>query len=181
MDLIASQSRLFRYDLVWEKNVAVGFLNSKKMPLRSHEFVLIFARRLSTYNPQFTFGGELYAIKRSNKSKVYGKQSGRSSYVSDGRRYPRSVIKFSHDQQRTNSSISNKDRHPTQKPLAALEWLVKTYTNPGDVVLDPFMGSGTTGVAAMQLGRNFIGIEAEAEYLEMAQRRMGVIALAGGA
>jgi len=163
--------KLFRYELIWKKTTPVGFLDAKKKPLRNHEIILVFGQKLGTYNPQFTEGTP-YTKSRSNKSNVYGKTTGVSSICCDGKRYPVSVLNFAHDADRHNSSINNKKRHPTQKPIVGINWLVSTYTNPGDTVLDPFMGSGTTGVACANLGRNFIGIEKEPEYFAIAEKRI---------
>ncbi len=161
--LINSQPRLFRYDLVWEKNWPSGWLNSKKMPMRSHEHILVFSAGNMTYNPQ-KVPGKPYSVKRSHRSQTYGgARSQDGSYGAE--RHPQSVLRIAHAERRAG-------RHPTQKPVALLEWLVKTYTNPGDTVLDPTMGSGTTGVACLNTGRQSIGIEKDATYYATAQRRL---------
>lgn len=174
--LYVSQPKLFRYDLVWMKNLAVGFLDAKKKPLRKHEFVLLFARNLGTYNPQFTTGVPIkHKVCRhgTKAGRVYGSEADVNIYQNpEGRRYPVSLQQWNQDPSRHNSQKDNKARHPTQKPLTALEWLVKTYTNPGDTVLDPTMGSGTTGVACQALGRNFIGIEQDEKYAQLARHRI---------
>lgn len=163
--LACSNLKLFRYEWIWEKPAATGFFNAKKMPLKAHENVLVFYRSLPTYNPQKTIGHERKVSKaKVVQSEHYGKQVGVKHYDST-ERYPRSVIKFPSDKQFNNL-------HPTQKPLALCEYLIKTYSNKGDLVLDFCMGSGTTGVAAKLLDRGFIGIELDADYFEIAKDRI---------
>lgn len=167
--LINSQPKLFRYDLVWDKLRGANFVNAKKAPLRQHESVLIFARRPTTYNPQKTLG-------HIPRSRIYAKQVVSSNYNirpigskrhTDDSRYPASIFAAKRDDMR------GKQGHPTQKPVALLEWLIKTYSNPGDTILDPTMGSGTTCVAAINTGRNYVGIEKEASYFITAAKRIG--------
>lgn len=154
-----------RYEWIWEKTAATGFLNAKKMPLKAHENVLVFYKKLPKYNPQKTTGHERKtAGRKSVDSEVYGKAVKKTHYDST-ERYPRSVQVFPSDKQR-------KPLHPTQKPLALLEYIVKTYSLPGDTVLDFCMGSGTCGVATKKLGRNFIGFEKEVKYFDVAKRRI---------
>ena len=159
--LVMSNPKMFRYDLVWNKTQPTGFYNANRMPLRSHEDILVFYKSLPTYNPIKT-AGKPYTCKRGSSSDVYqGKDL--TVTVSDGKRYPLSVHTF----------IKDKDKsHPTQKPVALLEYLIKTYTNEGDTVLDFTMGSGSTGVAAKNLNRNFIGIEQDDKYFEIAEKRI---------
>ncbi len=166
-DLIQSQRKLFRYEWIWEKSLGVGFLNAKKMPLRCHENILVFYRRLPTYNPQFT-KGKPYKARPATNTLNYGKQAGASTGNDGEHYYPRDVIKF---WQVTNFS-SEINYSPQQKPVPLLEYLIKTYTNAGEVVLDATMGSGSTGVAAINTGRDFIGFELDAGYYEIAQRRI---------
>lgn len=161
-----SQIEHLKYEWIWEKTAATGFLNAKKAPLKAHENVLVFCKRQPTYNPQMTDG---HVIKRVNvthtkDSPNYGKQMTREPYESS-ERYPRSVQKFAKD----NRLLK---QHPTQKPVALMEYLIRTYTKPGDTVLDNTMGSGTTGVAAVNTGRNFIGIERDPEYFRIAEQRI---------
>ena len=158
----------FRYEWIIEKTHVTGFLNANRMPMKAHENILIFYRRLPIYNPQITHGHERKvssALSKINcaKSTNYN-EHGLASYDSTVR-YPRDVLTFSWDKQK--SAL-----HPTQKPVAACEYMIRTYTNPGDVVLDCFMGSGTTGVAAKNLGRKFIGIEMEKTYFDIAFKRI---------
>lgn len=163
----ASQIYRLRYEWIWEKTAATGFLNAKKCPLKAHENILVFYRSQPTYNPIKTAG---HTIKRVNPSYAdhgnnYGKAvSVRAPYESS-ERFPRSVLKMAKDNRM-------KSMHPTQKPVALMEYLIRTYTNDGDTVLDNCMGSGTTGVACARTGRNFIGIEMNAEYFGIARKRI---------
>lgn len=158
--LIMSQPKLFKYDWIWEKTISSGQLNVNKQPLRAHEHVLVFYQGQPTYNQQFT-EGKPYSIKRkvTFKGESYNKQSD-SQKVNDGFRHPTSILKFS------NPRI--KGGHPTQKPVALFEYLIRTYTNKGGVVLDNCIGSGTTAIAAINSGRRFIGIELSKDYCKMA-------------
>jgi site-specific DNA-methyltransferase (adenine-specific) len=162
--LVMSNPEWFLYDWVWEKGNATGFLNSKRAPLRAHESVLVFCNGQPTYNPQMTHGHARKTSKRSQSSEVYGDAAATISYDSTSR-YPRTVQFFSSDKQRSKL-------HPTQKPLALMEYLIRTYSNPGELVLDNAMGSATTGVACWNTGRGFIGIEKYAEEFAIAEQRM---------
>ncbi len=163
----ASNLSMLKYEWIWEKTAATGHLNAKKMPMKSHENVLVFYNKLPTYNPQITEGHKptnSYTKKDNADGECYGK----TKSVSGGgktTRYPRSVQVFASDKQKCKL-------HPTQKPVALMEYLINTYTNEGDVVLDFCMGSGTTGVAAKNLNRNFIGIELDDKYFEIAKNRL---------
>lgn len=162
--LACSNLKLFRYEWIWEKPNATGFLNAKKQPLRAHESILIFYKSQPTYNPQKTFGHERKkAKKKVIGSEHYGKQLSVKDYDST-ERYPRSVQVFSSDKQK-------QALHPTQKPVSLCEYLIRTYTNEGETVLDNTMGSGTTGVACVNTGRAFIGIEKEHKYFEIGKKR----------
>ena len=168
--LACSNLKLFRYEWIWEKPSATGFMNAKKQPLRAHENALVFYKAQPTYNPQKTYGHERKTAKRKDiGSEHYGKQVKIQAYDSS-ERYPRSVQVFSSDKQKQAF-------HPTQKPVALCEFLIRTYTNDGEMVLDNTMGSGTTGVACVNTGRKFIGIEKEAKYFDVAVERI----LAAGA
>lgn len=177
-DLINSNRSHFRYDLVWCKTMGTRFLDANKMPLRAHENILIFAPsfhgkgnpKTSTFNPQKT-PGKPYQRTRWNETR--GNRAAHYNSTADpfkptlnhsGERYPLDWLIYSNG--------NNHNEHPSQKPLALMEWLVATYSNPGDLILDPFMGSGTTGVAAVKLGRKFIGIEIDEGYFEIAKRRI---------
>lgn len=164
-----SNAKMYKYDWVWEKTKASGFLNAHHAPLRAHEVISVFSSGKTTYNPQFIMGGGK-PYKKLNvtdgATTVYGKidKTGIIKESKDGRRYPRSVVKFSNG--------NYKSLHPTQKPVPLLEYLIKTYTNEGDTVLDNCMGSGSTGVACINLNRNFIGIELNHGYFEIAKERI---------
>lgn len=156
---------MLRYEWIWEKTNATGFFNANKMPLKAHENVLVFYKKLPTYNAQKTTGHKRRTAGRKEiGSEVYGKGIKKTKYDST-ERYPRSVQVFAGDKQR-------KSLHPTQKPEALLEYIIKTYSNEGDVVLDFCMGSGTCGVAAKKLNRRFIGIEKELKYFDIATARI---------
>lgn len=161
-----SNLKLFKYDIIWDKVKGTGFLNAKKQPMRNHEIISVFYKKQCTYNPQKSTG---HKLKKSSRGKhlqtdVYGEMKNDYVYEST-ERYPRSIQVFSTDTQ--NSSL-----HPTQKPVALCEWMIRTYTNEGETVLDNTMGSGTTGVACVNTGRAFIGIEQEQKYFEIAQERI---------
>jgi DNA modification methylase len=161
-----SNLKLYKYDWIWDKIKGTGFLNAKRQPMRNHEIVSIFYKKQCTYNPQKTFG---HQMKKSFRAKhlqtdVYGEMANDYLYEST-ERYPRSIQEFSTDTQ--NSSL-----HPTQKPVAFLSYLIKTYTNEGETVLDNCMGSGTTGVACKKTGRHFIGIEKDEKYFNIAVSRV---------
>lgn len=159
----------YRYEWVWHKTLAVGFLNCHKMPMRAHENIYVFYKHLPTYNPQMRQGFKPYAPKpRNNHNNIYHPVSGnyQPRESKDGSRFPIDIVKFSND------ISSSKRTHPTQKPVALLEYFIKTYTNEGMTVLDNTMGSGSTGVAAKQLKRDFIGIELDKEYYEIAKERI---------
>jgi DNA modification methylase len=166
--LVMSNVREFRYRVTWDKvNRPTGHLDAKRRPLRIVEDVCVFARAQPQYNPQMEPGIPYRATSRGRKSENYGQQRDGITTVNAGAYYPRNLVSISADERGTVGRI-----HPTQKPVALLAYLVRTYTNPGETVLDFCMGSGTTGVAALQEGRDFIGIEREAAYYEIAQRRI---------
>jgi len=162
--LIMSNLSDFKYDLIWKKTLASGQLNVKRQPMRIHESILVFYKKFSTYNEQQT-EGKPYAIKRkvNFKGEGYGKQSD-SEKINSGFRHAKSVIEVANPR--------CKGGHPTQKPLQLMEYIIKTYSNENDVVLDCCMGGGTTGVAAKKLKRKFIGIEMDAEYFSYAKNRI---------
>jgi len=166
--LTCSNLPMFKYSLVWEKTTATGHLNAKKMFMRAHEDILIFYKKPPTYNPQKTHGHKRKVSsadsKRNCKETDVYRKHGLTSYDSTSR-YPRSVIKTSTDKQKSKL-------HPTQKPVALMEYLIKTYTNESETVLDFTMGSGTTGVACKNLNRKFIGIELDEGYFNIAKDRL---------
>jgi len=169
--LVMSNIDDFRYEVIWEKTVGSGQLNIKRQPLRVHESVLVFYKQPGTYNEQKTTG-KPYKISRkiASKGEGYGKQAN-SSKDNDGFRHAKSVIKIS------NPRIKN--GHPTQKPLELMENIIKTYSNEGDIVLDCVMGSGTTGVACVNLRRKFIGIELDQLYFDDAKIRIELARMNG--
>ena len=155
-----SNIKRYKYDWIWE-NPHTGQLNAKIMPLKSYESISVFNAK--AYNPQFS-NGEPYEVKRVNYkgSEAYGAQKDHST-KSDGKRYPKQILSFKHDKNRL---------HPTQKPVALLEYLIKTYTQESETVLDFTMGSGSTGVACVNTNRNFIGIEMDDNYFNIAKNRI---------
>jgi DNA modification methylase len=159
-----SNIKQYKYDWVWVKDSGTGFLNSKKQPLRNNEQIAVFYKKQPTYVPQMRMGFKPY-VRKQGKTKTdnYDSQTGAIT-VSDGSRYPLNTLEFKRDKNKL---------HPTQKPVALMEYLIKTYTNEGETVLDFTMGSGTTGVAAKNLNRNFIGIELDQGYFEIAKERIG--------
>lgn len=167
--LIMQQPKLYRYDLVWEKcGRCTGFLNAKRQPLRSHEQLLVFYREQPTYNPQMVKCDPSErthsrgTLLRKPTNRCYGNFEATPSEVTDYK-YPQSVIRIPKEHKEFY--------HPTQKPVALLEWLIKTYSNAGDTVLDPTMGSGSTMVATMNTGRSGIGIEIDEHYYDVARER----------
>lgn len=176
--LVMSNPNWFRYEWVWDKYTPTGFMNARIAPLKAHEAIVVFARGNTTYNPQkyikpykgartgngYTHKGEL----TGKGEELYRPGLVHGSGYRDDYAYPKTIIQF-----KTGNGWDKVDRlHPTQKPLALLEYLVKTYTNEGDTVLDFTMGSGTTGHACGNLGRRFIGIEKDAGYYNLAAERI---------
>lgn len=165
--LITSNLKWFKYIWVWEKSKATGFLNAKKRPLVAHEDIVVFFKKSPRYNPQFTYK-EPYnkgIRKQQTQDDIYG-QFQQAEVKSDGKRYPRSVLYFK------TAESEGKVFHKTQKPIALFEYLIKTYTNENDLVLDNCMGSGTTAVAARNTNRNYIGFETNKEYYDLANERI---------
>jgi len=164
--LIMSNVKMFKYCWVWEKSKSTNFLNAKKQPLRKHEDICVFYRKQPTYNPQMTLGQPYdKGVRKDQLSGSYG--DFKPKHVrSDGERYPTDVFYFK------TAESEGRVWHPTQKPIALMEYLIKTYTNEGEAVLDFTMGSGTTGVAAKNLNRKFIGIELDDDYFNIAKERI---------
>ena len=158
----ASNLDMLRYEWVWQKDSGTGFLNAKKMPLKIHENILVFYQTLPVYKPQMRTGFKPYKAVKGHHGSCYGVDKGAVT-ESDGTRYPIDVLNF----QRDKSKV-----HPTQKPVDLLGYLIKTYTNEGETVLDNTMGSGSTGVACVNTGRNFIGIELDPDYFAIAKERI---------
>lgn len=165
-----SNPKLHRYNLIWKKVLPSGFLNANRMPLREHEDIMVFYKSLPTYNPQKVKGNPCHTRGKlpdydvtQLKNNNYGDLN---IVLTEGdMKFPTSIIEF-------QKPAASTCLHPTQKPVELIEWLVKTYTNPGDTVLDNTMGSGTTGVACANLNRNFIGIELDSDYFAIAQQRI---------
>lgn len=164
--LICSNLKNFKYNWIWQKNKATGFLNAKKQPLNDNETISVFYKKQCTYNPQMTVAEKVYkrglAIRK--KSDCYGEEKPLVQ-VDNGFRYPKRIQYF-------NNNFTKKQLHPTQKPVELLEYLIKTYTNENEIVLDNCMGSGSTGVAALNTSRRFIGMELEEKYFEIAKDRI---------
>lgn len=157
-----SNLSMLKYEWIWKKENGTGFLNAKKAPLKIHENILVFYKNTPTYNPQMRKGYKPYKNKNGTHSKNYGCQKDVIT-ISNGERYPIDILEFNRDKQKL---------HPTQKPIALIEFLIKTYTNEGVIVLDNCMGSGTTGVACINTNRKFIGIELNEEYYAIADERI---------
>lgn len=169
VEIINSLPKRYKYyDLVWDKKSTTGFLNSKRQPLRRHELVLCIYKKQPMYNPIMETRGKVRQKRSYNKRK--GNGDGCYGYyenidIVNNEYYPTSILEF--------SNANQKDKlHPTQKPVELLEYLIKTYTNENDIVLDNCMGSGSTGVAALNLHRKFIGIEKDEKYFEIAKNRI---------
>jgi len=165
--LVASNLNGFRHEWVWEKNKASGHLNAKRRPMRAHEDILVFCDGQPFYRPQMTEGHKpMSSYTRTSNGGCYG-QTKRTSGGGSTTRYPRSVISF---------PVMNNDDpekwHPTQKPVPLFEYLIMTYSKEGDTVLDIAMGSGTTGVASINTGRKFIGIEKDLDIFSKAKARL---------
>jgi site-specific DNA-methyltransferase (adenine-specific) len=171
IDLVNSNRKLFRYDIIWDKKLTTGFLNAKRMPLRQHEQIAIFYKKAPTYNPQFKKGKPLHSkgksyIEKDPKNQNYGKyENWDDSRAGSTDKYPTSIFTF----QKPHPSVAV---HRTEKPIDLLKELILTYTNTGELVLDNTMGSGSTGVAALELGRRFIGMEMDEEYFNLASERI---------
>lgn len=170
--LVTTNMSMFKQSLVWNKNKVTGFLNAKKQHLRNHEDILLFYDKQCVYNPQKTLGHK--PVNSFTKNTTDGDTVGRTKKgISGGgstERYPKSVLNFSVVNQ--DGKGKEKRFHPTQKPVELMEYLIKTYTNEGMTTLDFAMGSGTTGVAAKNLNRNFIGIELDETYFNIAKQRI---------
>lgn len=174
--LRSAAMKLYKYDWIWIKNKTTGFQHAKNMPLKRHELISVFSKgsmghksllgdKRMTYNPQGTISENIVhnGAQRKYGSIIGHRPSHKSSYVQDTTNYPDSILLFPKE---------GKTLHPTQKPVALLEYLIKTYTNPGELVLDNCMGSGSTGVACVNTGRDFIGIELDEKFFEIAKQRI---------
>lgn len=168
-ELVLSQRDLWKYNLVWRKDRVSGHLNANRMPLRQHEDILVFYQKLPVYHPQMSYqpGNRNHPrgmFKRAT-NRCYGAMKPTPSHISDWK-YPTSVISIPKEY-KTGCFY-----HPTQKPVQLIEYLIRTYTDEGDLVLDNCMGSGTTAVAAIRTGRHYVGFEIEQAYCEIAERRI---------
>lgn len=157
-----SNLKLLKYEWIWHKDNGTGFLNAKKMPLKIHENIMVFYKKPPTYNPQMRTGFKPYEIKKGHHGSNYGSDVGAVT-ISNGERFPIDVIDFKRDKDKL---------HPTQKPVALLEYLIKTYTNENETVLDNCMGVGSTGIACINTNRNFIGYELDEKYFKIAEERI---------
>ena len=168
-NIILGQSNLkdLRYEWIWEKTTATGHLNANRMPMKAHENIMVFYNSLPTYNPQKTTGHTPVNryTKHQDDGEIYGKTQAGLSGGGSTERFPRDVLVFPTDKQK-------EALHPTQKPVKLLEYFIETYSNEGDTVLDNTFGSGSTGVAAANTGRRFIGIEKDDKYFEIGKKRI---------
>ena len=164
--LVSSNLKMFKYSWVWEKSKATGYLNAKKRPMIAHEDILVFSKKCPVYYPQKTEGEPYNKGEAHRPTEVYGKQKSILVKNTDGSRYPRTVQRFK------TSESEGPVIHPTQKPVALFEYLIKTYTKTGDLVLDNCMGSGTTAIACFNLNRNFIGFENDKKYAGLLEERI---------
>ncbi len=166
-NLRMSNIKKYKYDWIWSKGRGSDFLNAKRKPLASYENICVFYKKAPTYNPQFWYSKPYEGVKARNGScnnQCYGSTKDTIWCSPDGRRYPINVINI--------DAMARSRLHPTQKPVELLEYLIKTYTNEGELVLDFTMGSGSTGVACMNTSRHFIGIELDKEYFNIAVSRI---------
>ena len=161
--VMSSNPKMWRYNLIWNKGHGTDFLNAKRKPMKSHEDIMVFYQKLPTYNPQYFYGKPYKNVKPKCTSSNYGKYAKKETESKDGRRYPLTVLNF---------SKGKVGLHPTQKPVDLIEWLIKTYSNEGDTILDCFSGSNTTAIAAINTGRNAITIEKDKKYFETGKDRI---------
>lgn len=161
---------MLRYEWIWKKTQATGHLNAKKMPMKAHENILVFYKKLPTYHPQKTTGHPPanYSTRKphvQNRTELYGKVTKKITTGGYTDRYPRSVLRFPSDKQKCHP-------HPTQKPIDLIVYLIKTYSNEGDLILDSCIGSGTTAVGCVRTNRRFIGMEKNERYWNIANERV---------
>jgi len=168
-NLILSNIKDHKYNLIWNKYLTSGYLNANRMPLRVHEDIVVFYNKQPTYNPQKSIGNKNHSVGNKNKpmtNKAYGKHIYKDNSENLGNlKHPKSILDF-------KGIHTSKRKHTSEKPVALLEYLIKTYTNENNTVLDFTMGSGSTGVACKNLNRNFIGIEKDEKYFDIAKQRI---------
>ena len=162
--LVMSNPKWFRYEWTWHKTQGTGYLNANRQPMKNHENTLIFSKESPCYNPQMRTGKPYSSTNGDVGGYVRDKTVGGYVTVNDGDRFPLSVLSFN----------SETGLHPTQKPVALFEYLIRTYTQPGELVFDPCVGSGTTAIAARQTGRRFICGDSSREYVEVARKRLAM-------
>ena len=162
--LMTTNQKMYRYNIIWEKSMPSNFLNANKMPMRIHEEILIFYKSLPIYNPQKSKGKAYIKKKHKNGNGSNYSTASRIPTINTGDRNPNTIIKI--------SNVDTGTFHPTQKPVQLMEYLIRTYTNEGHLVLDNCMGSGTTGVACKNLNRRFVGMEMNPEYFNIASKRI---------
>lgn len=162
-NLILSNVKMWRYNLIWDKQRGCDFLNANVKPLKSHEDIAVFYKKKPTYNKQFWYSTPYKRTKNGSLSDNYGNRKDAWSESTDGKRNPLTILSFPRDGDR---------RHPTQKPIVMLEYLIRTYTNEGEIVLDNCMGSGSTCVAAVNTNRHYIGFELDEKYYGVACERL---------
>ena len=162
-----SNVKQFRYEWIWEKSLPTGFLDSNRRPLRGHENIIVFSKETAKYIPQKHLGKPYDIIKTAFKgeSVTTDKKIKAAGHrvINGGDRFPKTILKF---------KVSKAGSHPTQKPVKLIEYLIKTYSNKGDIILDNCIGSGTTAIAAYLTDRNWIGIEKEQKYVDIANKRI---------
>ena len=161
--MMISNEKMWRYNLVWDKKRGCDFLNANVKPLKSHEDIMVFYKKKPKYNKQFWYSKPYKRTKNGTLSNNYGERKAAYSESKDGKRNPLTILSFARDGDRT---------HDTQKPIKLLEWLIKTYTDENEVVLDNCMGVGSCGVACINTNRNFIGIELDKGYFDIAEQRI---------
>lgn len=170
-DLMQSNKKMWKYNLIWDKILASGHLNAKKMPMRQHEDICVFYKKPPTYNPQMTEGKESHSVGKAKgiSQEVHSRNTNYGEFTKvetkGNLKYPKSILTF----QKPHPSTT---LHPTQKPVELLEWLINTYSNEGDLILDNCMGVASTGIACLNTNKNFMGIELEDTYFESGLNRI---------
>lgn len=169
-ELRLSNKKMYKYDLIWQKTQPTGHLNANRQPLRTYENILVFYKKQPFYNPQKSQNHKpmhsyTKYIETQNHTQVYGKTNKELTGGGTTERFPTNIITFASDKQKSKL-------HPTQKPVALLEYLINTYTKQNETILDSCMGSGSTGVACINTNRHFIGIEIDTKYYEIAKKRI---------